>query len=74
MMAYEKGQKVRIIKPKDISEWPKWTGPMEKFNGKEITIKNIYEGRNGISVQGKETDSYWFNSKWFLSEVEEEYV
>ena len=58
------GDKVKIHKPKDISEWPTWTNDMDTFDNKVGTVTAVMSFNSNEHYCYIDYESWGFNINW----------
>jgi hypothetical protein len=61
---FEVGDRVRVRRPNDVSEAPKWTTYMNKFDGEVDIIESVFDGSVHIVITLEHGEGYGFNAKW----------
>lgn len=63
MMKFKIGDKIIIHKPNDINKYPGWCTPMDKYNNKQTTIRDINKN-NHIKIEQDKYHEWEFNPNW----------
>lgn len=67
------GDKVKIHKPKDISEWPTWTSDMDTFDNKVGTVTAVMSFNSNEHYCYIDYESWGFNINW-LEKIENQQI